>query len=186
MNDSLSDFSTRAYKTAKARFNAAKRLQLKQKSLVFTLTLITLMQICAAVAILAKGQSGYEKFIASATITFSVFVAIISNTDSLTKDALCSYQFHECGKKLMMLSRAATQADNIEDLRQLQEKYDTILCECMENHELIDFRLADSEITRSKLHFFYIMLHKLCSLLNSILFLFFAFLLSYISYKIII
>ena len=160
MPSSSSTLEDRAYKTAKARFNASDRLIKKQKSLIFTITLITIAQISASVAFLAKANPQFANLISSATINFSVFIAIISNTDSLSKDVLSAHHFHECGLKLMELTRKISGLSP-EDQQKYQEEYNTVINSCSENHSNLDYKLAEKQIIRSKYICFYEKLHTL-------------------------
>lgn len=163
----------RAYKTAKVRFNASDRLKVKQKSLVYTITLITIVQISASVVLLTCPSHKFVNLLSTVTINFSVFIAIISNTDSLSKDILSAHHFHECGLKLMKLARELHK-HSPEEQKNFQHEYDQIIDTCSENHSYFDYKLAEIQIHNSQKELRYVILHKLSALLVSIVYILFA------------
>ncbi|WP_165175267.1 SLATT domain-containing protein [Desulfovibrio sp. ZJ369] len=157
----MKKLSNTAYITAKSRLNASNRLQRKQKSFVFFIILMTIVQIGMSSYILITQNSNHINLFSCIVITLSVFIALISNSESLSNDTLNSYKFHECGMKLLALSRKIDNhiENDLENLNidDLQNIYDNIISQCGVNHINIDYKLAKATIEDK-----YITFYKVC------------------------
>lgn len=135
-----------SWETSKARFNASDRLKKKQKVLVFSIIIFTVIQIGISVLLISVTSSDniITKVVATISIALSVFIALISNTESITKDALNSHLLHKCGVDLKSLNKKISilQPKTTEELLSLSEAYDKIISECNLNHEAVDFKMV--------------------------------------------
>lgn len=147
MSDELEALKNKAYKTAKARFNAADRVKAKQKSLVHFITFLTLVQIAASIALLKASDNPYASLAACLSISFSVFIAIVSNSDSVSKDILHAHLLHKCGMDLMRL-HDKIQADTAGagKIMEYTTEYSDIIDDCSINHDSVDFQKAECQI----------------------------------------
>lgn len=144
-----------AWKTAKARFNASNRIKKRQRFYVFAITVFTVTQIVLSVFLisLTGAQSLAIKVATTLSIGISVFVALISNSEPMTKDALDSYLLHKCGMSLMSLNKKIKNEINIDKNRldAFSDEYDRIICDCNLNHDDIDYdlvRIENNEIPK--------------------------------------
>ncbi len=147
MPTAIDDLKNKAYKTAKARFNAATRIESRQKSLVHFITFLTSIQIAASIALLTASNHPYASLGACISISFSVFIAIISNSDSISKDVLHAHLLHKCGMDLMRLHdkiKADTKAED--NTVGYTEEYSNIINDCSLNHDSVDFHNAENQI----------------------------------------
>lgn len=150
MSTELEILKNKAYKTAKARFNAADRLKAKQKSLVYFITFLTLAQIAVSVALLKIDDNPYAVLAACLSISFSVFIALISNSNSVSKDVLHAHLLHKCGMDLMRLhDKMCVDASlNAEAIKQYVAEYSNIINDCSINHDTIDFKVVECQIAK--------------------------------------
>jgi hypothetical protein len=148
MSVELEALKNKAYKTAKARFNAADRVKAKQKSLVHFITFLTLVQIAASIALLKASDNSYARLAACLSISFSVFIAIVSNSDSVSKDVLHAHLLHKCGMDLMRL-HDKIQADissSADKIMEYTAEYSDIINDCSLNHATVDFQKAERQL----------------------------------------
>lgn len=186
MSTGIDMLKDKAYKTAKARFNASERLKAKQKSLVYFITLLTLAQIAVSVALLKIDNNPYAILAACLSISFSVFIALISNSDSVSKDVLNAHLLHKCGMDLMSLhDKMGIDANpNSETIKQYQVDYSRIINECSINHDTIDVRIAECQIDKKGwgARFYYRMIISFKTYRMILIYIIFATMLCYISY----
>lgn len=141
----MEELKNRVYITAKSRFIASLRLERRQRSLVYLITFMTLAQIAASVVLLKIGTSPHYALTTCLAITFSVFIAIISNSDSMSKDVLHAHLLHKCGVELMSLYNRMCASDS-SNISNFVEIYDKIISDCNVNHDPIDFRKLECQI----------------------------------------
>lgn len=153
MSDVLNDLKNKAYKTSKARFNASDRLKTRQKSLVYFITFLTLVQIAMSIALLTVGNSPYATLTACLSISFSVLIAIVSNSDSLSKDVLSAHLLHKCGMNLMRLYDKihADTSPSPASISEYGAEYNNIINDCSLNHDTVDFQKVECQ-SGEKLH----------------------------------
>lgn len=141
---------TLCLKTGKARLNASSRLNRRQKFLVFIITVLTVLQIGISVLLisLSADNNHVVKIVSAISIVFSALIALLSNTESISKDALHSHVLHECGIKLLALHKRVSIPEHVAEgsLTELSAEYDKIIAECSLNHEPIDYKLVLNEL----------------------------------------
>lgn len=141
-------------KTAGCRFNAAKRLERRQKFLVFMITIFTVGQLGLSILLISITNENniYIKIIATISILMSVFIVLLSNTEAITKDTLNAYLLHKCGLELSYLSKKISIHTNIskDEYLELSNNYNSILVSCNLNHENIDFIRAGIQLNNPK------------------------------------
>lgn len=139
-----------SWKTSKARFNASERLIKKQRSLVFLIIMFTVVQIGMSVLLITldNNENILSKFLSTISIVLSVFVALISNTESITKNALNAHLLHKCGVDLNALNKEISILDpcSKKDIMSMSKKYHNIISECNLNHNKIDYDKVSNDI----------------------------------------
>lgn len=139
-----------SWKTSKARFNASNRLRRKQQLLVYYIIIFTVIQIGLSILLISLSNESdiVIKIAATISIALSVFIALISNTESMTKSALNAHLLHKCGIELKSLNKKISiiNPQQPDDLLKLSSEYDKIIADCNLNHEQIDYNLVLNDI----------------------------------------
>lgn len=157
MNKFLSDLCTAAWRTAGARYNAARRL--KKRELVSTVSLAFLSALTVAIAFTQRvysvpSGSELDNYLTSISACLGIFLLAISlmewgaangaKADALHKNAeeLNSYRRHVEQTKAELNSGIAITWDQVTVLR---TEYEAIKLRCSYNHDPIDDRLFLAE-----------------------------------------
>lgn len=137
----VEELENRVYRTARARFIAAKRLEARQVLLVRFIIFLALVQIIASICLLI-GDNPYASLVSVLSITVSIFIAVVSNSEPVSKDVLHSHMLHKCGMELMSLYNKMHTLPNECKIEQCLKDYDDILINCAINHDQVDFDVA--------------------------------------------
>jgi hypothetical protein len=142
------------WSTKGARFNANKRLMLKQKWSTYAITALSLYVITASMMIVSGVSESIR--LPSAKLAFcstvmSILILIISLLESSRQYGLRARQFHDCAlavaklyRELRLLRTGPEPNPTAEKVRDLTAKYNEILDRC-ENHEDVDFLILKTK-----------------------------------------
>jgi CHAD domain-containing protein len=128
----LQEFDTLAYRTSKARFNAAERLKRQGVLALYTSSIMSL-----AATMLAFNHTANYGYIAAIASSFALVFSLI---ESGSERAVKAERLHQCALTIrkLMYSAKATDA-NITDHVQA---YHAAIDACQENHTPADLQLA--------------------------------------------
>jgi hypothetical protein len=99
---------------------------------------MTVAQIGISIVLRKIGNSQHVTLVSCLAISFSVFIALISNSDSMSNDLLHAQLLHKCGLELMNLYNQMC-ASISNETSSFVEKYDKIMNDCSVNHDPVDY-----------------------------------------------
>ena len=145
----MKELENSVYKTARARFIAARRLESRQVSLVRFIIVLTLVQLVISTSLLIY-NSPHAALVSVLSITVSLLIAIVSNSEPVSKDVLHAHLLHKCGMDLMSLYRKIRAASDSSNFDKYSKEYDNILINCIINHDPVDFNLSECLADKDK------------------------------------
>lgn len=147
--DFAKELNFQLWVTKGARFNAGRRLQMKQKWSTYTITALALYAITANLLTVygIAGAPGVNTQLAFGSSIMSILILIISLLEGSRRYNLHAHLFHDCARaisrcyrELRRLRTSAGDGCNEDEVRRITEEYEEILNRC-ENHEDIDYLL---------------------------------------------
>lgn len=162
MKDFISDLRTAAWRTAGARYNAARRLKQRETFSTFSLALLSALSVAAAVAQrIYSPQPGtaLDNYLTAVSVAMGIFLLTISllewgaangaKSDGLHRNAeeLTAYQIKlKQNLAQMDLGKVLTDAE-VDGFR---IEYESIKNRCAHNHNPRDYGLFRAQQRRSK------------------------------------
>lgn len=154
MEKFLTDLRTRVWRTAGARYNASRRLRLRDWFATFSIAMFSAIGIALAVIQKVYGfeaSSSVDKYITVLSVAIGLFVIVISLIEWGFSGAVKADVLHRNAEQLnrLQLEIAQTLSSggdlNSEVATKFRERYEEIKDSCSFNHEPIDDALFRSQ-----------------------------------------
>lgn len=141
-----------AWATSSARFNAARRLKLRDLFAAFSIALFSSIGIGLAVmqkTYAVKADSAGDRYLTLLAVCIGLFVLVISLVEWAAGNTLRADSLHRNAEDLNTLQRKIQQrvafVDDgqtllMSDVDNLRAEYETLKAKCPYNHESIDYR----------------------------------------------
>jgi|SRR5687768_2478076 len=148
--DRLQSMGTLCWRTGGARFYAARRLQLEERTATLSVAALTIVIIAISLldALRAGPFESHAGVTASVMIAFiSIFVLVISVVDAHSHRELRAHRLHESGVKFGEIRGAiedliarykSTELVDWDQSESLRQRYEREIRECPFNHQPID------------------------------------------------
>lgn len=143
---------TKMWTTAGARFNAARRLSLRERCSTFSIALLSLVAIAAGLiglpTVVVGDQRGVTIDAAVVTSMISVFILIISLVEGSSRYQVRSERIHESASRLgnlrenleLAIAKSKTSGSpDYDSVETLSKEYQAEIDSCPYNHDPIDY-----------------------------------------------
>jgi hypothetical protein len=138
-----------------ARFNAAKRLERKQSAGTVTLAIVALYGgLISVFNLMFKHRVGGDArdVLEYVAVVSSWLTLIIGLTETMKGHGANGRELHDCARDVNNLAKqlAATPIYDEQHLQPFLARYREIIERCRPNHETIDYRLAELDLSRAE------------------------------------
>lgn len=150
IEDELLAIRGRAWSTAGSRYNAARRLRMRSKLSLATISLVSAMGVAIPIIVAAGLFSGKEVYLGLFAALLSLFilvVAVIEGASGFEVKAEALHRNAEAFTAFRMrvgVALACPTRQSVEALDRFADEYERILESCSANHEPIDFALLQA------------------------------------------
>lgn len=147
LDNKFSELNRRVKLTSKARYNASRRLSLKNKLSQWTLALLSVALIFISLISASGIEIEFHKqYVDIMQIIFAVLILAYSLLLSMGDYSARAVKIHRCGMELGRLARKIKPYENSDNNDEKYEQFYTEYYNCLEkyeNHENVDFLIAD-------------------------------------------
>jgi len=143
----FTELNRRVKLTSKARYNASRRLTLKNTLSQWTLALLSVALILISLVSASKLRIGFDQgYVDIMQIVFAVLILAYSLLLATGDYSARSVKIHRCGMELGRLARKVRPFEGVEDEDKKYEVFYNEYYNCLEkyeNHENVDYLVSD-------------------------------------------
>lgn len=151
LEEELRAIRNRAWSTAGARYNAARRLWTRSKLSLATISLISAMGVAIPLILAAGLFSGKETYLGLFAALLSLFILVVAVIEGASGFDVKAEALHRNAEAFTALrtrvgvALSCPERQTVDTLDRFADEYEKILDSCGVNHEYIDFALLQAQ-----------------------------------------